>query len=96
MLGCAGELLAAMAAAYVMTPSVVLTEQDKHSLLRRPVRTCLRSRQSFLLLGESEGESERLSCFCMEEDFSPPYADVIRTSKEKGITGDERILNKRF
>lgn len=60
------------------------------------MQTCLQCYPEFLLLGDFESESERLSCLCTAEDFSPPYMDVIRTSKEKGITGDERILNKRF
>jgi len=77
------------------TVCLALTEQDKHSLLRRP-ETCLRGAQSFLLPGDFEGETERLSSFCVDDDFSPLYMAVIRTSKENGITGDERIQSKRL
>lgn len=77
------------------TVCLVPTGQDKHSL-HRHMRTCLRGTQSLGCLGVSNGESWRWLSFRMDEDFSPPYMDLICTSKEKGITGDERSLNKRF
>lgn len=88
--GCAGELLAAMAAAYVMTPSVSRWQNKINILFFTGPRqhVCVAAGASCC----RAGETERLSCSRMDED----YVDVIRTSKEKGITRDERIRNKRF
>lgn len=52
--------------------------------------------QSFLLTDKGKKWCKRLSSFRIDNNLSPLNMDVIHTSGDKGITGDERILNKAF